>query len=81
MLNVAYDHLAYIWQIDILLNSFIIITLAVFNIQNWWFVNIMSHIRNLQISHMSIYYPLTSCVRLLQHFKEDTYYDWSLEVS
>ena len=69
-----------VWQFDSILNSVIIIGLAIMEIENKWFAVIMEHIKNLQISHMSIHYPIIGAARLLLHFDDDCYLDISNKV-
>ena len=75
-----YSHLAAIWQFDSILNSVIIIGLGILDLQNKWFEVIMNHIKNLQMSHMSIHYPIVGAARMLLHFNSDLYLDLSNKV-
>ena len=80
MLNIFYSHLAYIWQSDMILCGFIIFSDQIIHINNYTFHLIITHIKNIQVNHMSIHYPIIGVFRMIFHFNSDLYLDLSEKV-
>ena len=81
LLNVLYSHLAYIWQADIVLCSSIVFVDKILNIESYQLSLALTHVKNIQVNHMSIHYPLIGIFRIIFHFNSDLYLDLSDTVS
>ena len=80
LLNILYSHLAYIWQSDMVLCSAIVFIDKVLDVQNYSLSLALSHVKNIQVNHMSIHYPLIGVFRIIFHFNSDLYLDLSEKV-